>query len=63
MAAAADKVYDTLPRPLKRLSALNVVMRARSFLIIPLNFAAFFEGLAGADADIDAVSTDGNTKN
>lgn len=35
MTAAADKLYDSLPRPLKRLT--------------------FFEGLAGADADIDAI--------
>ncbi|KAI0343039.1 hypothetical protein BDW22DRAFT_1316922, partial [Trametopsis cervina] len=35
MSAAAEKVFDTLPRGLKRLS--------------------LFEGLAGADADIDAI--------
>jgi len=35
MAAAADKIYDALPRPLKRLT--------------------LFVGLAGADADIDAI--------
>lgn len=53
MSAAAEKVYDTLPRQLKRLSTHRDIVFSFD---LPIDFLlAFFEGLAGTDAEIDAV--------
>jgi hypothetical protein len=53
MGAVAEKIFDTLPRQLKRLSERHL---SRDLLfthdsVIP----AFFEGLVGPDSDISAV--------
>ena len=50
---AAEKVYDTLPRQIKRLSERS--SKSQMFALI-WHLVAIFEGLAGADADIDAVN-------
>jgi hypothetical protein len=54
VAHMAEKVFDTLPRSLKRMSksALNLNLDVLTYPPC----LAFFEGLAGAEADIDAVS-------
>lgn len=51
IASAAEKVFDSLPRRLKRISKYPLGGDAQQ-LIVP---SAIFEGLAGVDADIDAV--------
>lgn len=58
IAHVAEKAFDTLPRSLKRMSMflglyLDIREAESTFFSI-----AFFEGLAGADADIDAVRTE-----
>lgn len=52
VSAAADKVFDTLPRAFKRLSEYSFI----HWGVDVHSIAAFFEGLTGPDADIDAVS-------
>lgn len=51
----AEKVFDTLPRSLKRMSkyAIALTLFKRSHLHL-----AIFEGLAGSGGDIDAVCVD-----
>jgi hypothetical protein len=49
----AERIFDTLPRSLKRMSKISSVLLR--FVFIHHNSSAIFEGLAGADADIDAV--------
>lgn len=53
MGAVAEKVFDTLPRHLKRLSEhhLSGVLLLTHENITP----GFFEGLVGPDSDISAV--------
>lgn len=53
MSSAAEKVFDTLPRNLKRLSEYNAKLFKAA---LTQTYIAWFEGLmAGSDADIDAV--------
>lgn len=54
IAHMTEKVFDTLPRSLKRMSksAFNLILDVLTYPPC----LAFFEGLAGAEADIDAVS-------
>ncbi|KAI0953934.1 hypothetical protein AcV7_007322 [Taiwanofungus camphoratus] len=51
VSAAADKVFDTLPRAFKRLSEYSFI----HWGVDVHSIAAFFEGLTGPDADIDAI--------
>ncbi|KAG5220099.1 Calcium channel YVC [Salix suchowensis] len=51
--AIAEKAIDTLPRQFKRLSKSYGSVSLALWILI--NYIAFFDGLAGADADIDAI--------
>jgi hypothetical protein len=53
MGAIAEKVFDTLPRHLKRLSECHL-SDSRVFAYDNVTLA-FFEGLVGSDSDISAV--------
>ena len=50
--SAVEKVFDSLPRRLKRISKHPSGGDAQQLTV----HSAIFEGLAGVDADIDAVS-------
>jgi len=52
--SVTERVFDTLPRSLKRLSELDIGQYLSE--LGSLGHLAIFEGLAGANADIDAVS-------
>jgi hypothetical protein len=55
LSSVAEKMIETLPRGIKRMSSFI----SQTFLICYLTFfalfSAFFEGLAGYDADIETV--------
>lgn len=53
LSSAAEKIFDALPRSLKRLCELKKYQS--DIRPLTVSCAAFFEGLAGSEADIDAV--------
>lgn len=56
VSSATEKIFDALPRWLKRMCWSYFQCYARDLYSDSLSlFTAFFEGLAGSEADIDAV--------
>jgi hypothetical protein len=55
LAHAAVKLYDTLPRSLKRMSMCMNLSRLSRIERLPYPLPGIFEGLAGPGSDIDVV--------